>query len=165
MSSHWITRESLKHGGLDCLLDELDLNAGRYSKQAKEDPDWVSRRRHQRYPFRVGCTVRFVAPRGDCIASIPGRTRNLSRSGLGLLVRRLFTLDEPIEVDFSPSVCPHRVMAGLVRFCRYAGEGEYEVGLEFKAIASKPIFQDDPSMVKRQASKWLRSGDCSIITE
>ena len=45
-------------------------------------------------------------------------------------------------------------MGGLVRFCRYAGRGYYELGIELKAAASEPIFSSNPILAVR-ALDWL----------
>ena len=139
---------------LDYLLDELDVRAQKPTAENAEDAYWVCQRKHPRHPFRAGCTVRFMPSGSGSVAAMPGRTRNLSRSGLAVLARRVFSPGDPIEVEVTLSGRPKMFMGGLVRFCRYAGRGYYEVGLELKAAASEPIFSSHPMLAVR-ALDWL----------
>ncbi len=138
---------------LDSVLDELDVRAQHRPKES-EDDYWVCKRKHPRHPFRAVCTIRFMPSGSGTVVSLQGRTRNLSRSGLGLLVRRVFSPLEPVEVEVSLPERPRMFMGGLVRFCRYAGRGYYEVGVELKAAASEPIFSSNPILAVR-ALDWL----------
>jgi hypothetical protein len=139
---------------LDYLLDELDVRAHKRTEEDAEDAYWVCHRKHPRHPFRVGCTVRFMPSGTESVAAMPGRTRNLSRSGLAALARRVFSPGDPIEVEVTLPGRPKMFMGGLVRFCRYAGRGYYEVGVDLKAAAAEPIFSSHP-MLSVRALDWL----------
>ena len=138
---------------LDTVLDELDVQSQHRPKE-NDDDYWVCKRKHPRHPFRSGCTVRFMPSGSGTVVAMPGRTRNLSRNGLGVLVRRVFGPQEPIEVEVTLPDRPRMFMGGLVRFCRYAGRGYYELGVELKAAASEPIFSSNPILAFR-ALDWL----------
>jgi Tfp pilus assembly protein PilZ len=80
------------------------------------------------------------------VSELPGRTRNISRGGLGILVRRTFAIGEAIEVEIeSPERGPF-FMAGRVAFCRYAGQTYYEVGIALKSAQASPIFSVNPAL-------------------
>ena len=85
---------------------------------------------------------------------LDGRLRNLSRGGLGFLVRRTFSAGEPIEVEVIPPINSKVHLGGLVRFCRYVGSGYYEVGMEFMCVSSWPLFTDDVKLAKHHATEW-----------
>ena len=139
---------------LDYLLDELDVRAQKCTAEDAEDTYWVCNRKHPRHPFRAGCTLRFMPTGSGSVTAMAGRTRNLSRSGLAVLARRVFSLGDPIEVEVTLPGRPTMFMAGLVRFCRYAGRGYYELGVKLKAAASEPIFSSHPALAVR-ALDWL----------
>jgi hypothetical protein len=145
-----MARDSLQYTALDCLLDDLDISV------QQVDADWSSRRRHPRYPFRVDCTVRYLVSDKEEVVCMLGRTRNLSRSGLAFLARRMFNREEAVEVEVMPHGRQRAFMSGLVRFCRYAGQGYHEVGIELKAVGSRPVFSDNPAQARSLAIEWRR---------
>lgn len=140
---------------LNVLLDELDAKAQRQHASERSDSYWVCQRRYPRHPFRAQCTVRFLPVGSATVSELPGRTRNLSRSGVGLLVRRVFGIGEAIELELKAPQRPKMYMAGLVTFCRYAGRGFHEVGVALKAAQSEPIFSTNP-MAAMQTFDWLQ---------
>ncbi len=80
--------------------------------------------------------------------------RNLSQGGVSVLVRRSFVPGEALEVEVTPPINNKTFLAGLIRFCRYVGNGYYEVGIEFKAVSSRTLFTSDPFQAKRLATTW-----------
>ncbi|GMU22915.1 MAG: hypothetical protein AMXMBFR13_29990 [Phycisphaerae bacterium] len=141
---------------LDTLIDELDLKSENAHCADRTDDYWVCQRRHPRHPFRTTCRVRFFPVGSSAVSCLPGRTRNLSRNGVGLLVRRVFSMEEPIEVEISTPGRPKTFMAGLVRFCRYAGRGYHEIGVLLKAAGNEPIFSKNPSL-SMETLDWLKA--------
>jgi hypothetical protein len=141
---------------LDDLIDDLDVKAKSNHVAELSESYWVCQRRHPRHPFRVPCKVRFLLPGGFTVMELPGRTRNLSRSGIGLLVRRVFVAMEPIEVEVLTPGRPAMYMAGVIRFCRYAGRGYHEVGMQLKAAGGEPVISRQPALAA-QTLDWVRS--------
>ena len=139
---------------LNLLLDELELKAQQQTGQT-EEAYWVCKRRHPRNPFRSGCNVYFFPQGSTTITSLGGRTRNLSRSGVGLLIRRVFRTGEPVEVEIMLPDRPNMYLAGLVTFCRYAGRGYHEIGVSLQTAAALPIFCKNP-LSAMEAYPWLR---------
>src|SRR5438105_4466351 len=119
---------------MNLLLDELELRAQQGDGREGE-AYWVCQRKHPRSVFRAGCIVYFFPQGSSTIASLHGRTRNLSRSGVGLLIRRVFRQGEPVEVEVVLPDRPSMYMAGMVTFCRYAGRGYHEIGVSLKTAA------------------------------
>lgn len=126
---------------LDILLNELDIMARHHAlSSAGQERD--ENRIHSRKPFRVGCTVRFLSPGKSRVLEMTGRTRNLSRNGVGLVTRRVFAIGEPIELEIALPGRPTTCMAGLVRFCRYVSHGWHEIGVELKTAGTNSVFRD-----------------------
>ena len=146
--------DTIDYEALDCLLDDLDVKAQSNPSSNKDDSYWVCQRRHQRHPFRVRCTIRYFAGGGSSISALQGRTRNLSRNGIALLVRRVFAHNEPIEVEINVPARARMYMAGLVTFCRYAGQGYYELGIQLKVALPEPVFSREPLLAMRTLD-WL----------
>jgi len=140
---------------LNMLLDELETRAQQQHLKKHSDSEWSCQRKHARNPFRAACNVHFFAQSSFAVASLKGRTRNLSRSGVGLLVRRVFRVGEPLEVEILVPDRTPMYMAGLVTFCRYAGRGYHEVGVALRAAGSKPVFSTNPSAAMEK-HHWLR---------
>jgi hypothetical protein len=132
---------------LDRLISQLDQIA---YHQDKSDPemDPARQRQQERKPFRADCTVRFLSG-GMQVAEMTARTRNISKRGIGLLVRRMFNYDEPIEVEVS---LPRRVnlfMLGMVKFCRYVNQGYHEVGVLLKYHGEQSMMSNNPIGIRQ----------------
>ncbi|HOA74678.1 MAG TPA: PilZ domain-containing protein [Phycisphaerae bacterium] len=140
---------------LDRLLDELDIKGRQQHVGEHADDYWVCQRRHPRYAFRTNCVVRFLS--ADCtqVLSVEGRTRNLSRGGLGILVRHVFNVGDPVEVEIQVPGQPRMYMAGLVQFIRYAGRAYHELGIALRSAGQQPIFSHNPEAAW-QSLDWLR---------
>ena len=146
---------------IDCepiegLIDELDAKA--------EDEHLLapSQRRRQcpRYPFRAACTILSPSAGETNSAKLGGHTRNLSRGGLGLLVRGVFSTGTVLEIQVAPAGREPVFMAGVVRFCRYAGRGYREIGVELLAARPEPI-RSRQAGVPSELLEELRSCDDS----
>lgn len=147
--------DTINYEALDCLLDDLDVKAQRNPHSDADNVYWVCQRKHPRHPFRVRCMVRFFAGGGSTVAELPGRTRNLSRNGMGLIVRRVFAKNESIEIEVKVPGRSLMFMAGVVTFCRYAGQGYYELGVSLKIALPEPVFSREPLLAMRTLD-WLR---------
>ena len=128
---------------MDRLLEELDTKGRVQHVGDQGDNCWVCQRRHPRYAFRADCSVRFFGPYQEVIC-LPGRTRNLSRGGLGLLVKHVFTVGEVVEAQLQLPGQPMMYTAGVIQFARYAGRGYHELGVALKFAGPKPVFSHDP---------------------
>jgi len=147
--------DTIDYEALDALLDDLDAKATQKQQEDSGGDYWVCQRRHPRHPFRVRCVIRFLAGGSSTVSALPGRTRNLSRSGIALLVRRVFAKGEPIEVEINVPDRPITYLAGLVTFCRYAGRGYHELGIELKVSTPAPVFSREPLLAMRTL-EWLQ---------
>lgn len=140
---------------LDRLLEELDIKGKQQHLGDKAADYWVCQRRHPRYAFRADCVVRFMSAGCTDVLSVTGRTRNLSRGGLGILAKHVFSIGDPVEVELQLPGQPKMYMAGLTQFVRYAGRGFHEVGIALRSAAGQPIFSHNPSAAY-QSLDWLR---------
>jgi hypothetical protein len=140
---------------LDRLIQDLDTKSRQQHVDEHSDQYWVCQRRYPRYAFRADCTVRCMGTLPHEIICLPGRTRNLSRGGLGVLVNRAFTLGEPLEVELQLPNQPIMFVAGLIQFVRYAGRGYHELGVALKCAGPKPVFSRDPATAMATLA-WLR---------
>lgn len=152
-----ITIPDVKGHALNDLLDELDAKAEQRYTGERGRSYWVCQRKHARHPFRAACTVRFLLGGFMTVTSLPGRTRNLSRNGIGVLVRRLFRQNEPMELEVELPDRPRMYMAGLATFCRYAGRGFHEVGVQLHTVSPEAVFSADP-ITACERYDWLRTG-------
>jgi len=149
---------SQKVDALGALLEELDASAGAAIRRSPTDvagqpPE--SRRQHPRQRFRCNCTVRFFGSTAREIASLPGRTRNLSQGGVSLLTRRAFGQGEVVELELELANGPSTFLSGEVRFSRPVGGGFYEVGVRIRAATAEPAFSHDPAAAIA-ALDWVR---------
>jgi hypothetical protein len=112
------------------------------------------RRSRGRQSMQVDCIVHFFGQRTDEVVTLSGRTRNISRGGIGLVVPRSFYQDEPVEIQISLPDRETMYMAGLVRFCRYVIDGFFEVGVQLAVAGHEPIFALNPAKAARQYS-WM----------
>jgi hypothetical protein len=149
-------RTQVDFQALDVLLDDLDYRSEEHDKTETSDDYWVCQRKFPRNRFRMDCLVYFLATMGSTtVLNMGGRTRNLSRNGVGLLVRRPFSLGDPLEVQIAVPGRSVLYMAGLTAFCRYAGRGYHEIGVRLKTASPNPIFSRNPLAAMRSLD-WLR---------
>jgi hypothetical protein len=139
---------------LNALMEELDLKARQQHAGDKSEAYWVCQRRHPRYAFRADCVIRFLSPTHE-VMTLPARTRNLSRGGLGLLARHVFHPGDPVEVELQLPNQPLMFMAGLIQFVRYAGRGYHELGIALKSAGREPVFSNNP-VVALQTLEWMK---------
>ncbi len=121
---------------------------------ARERKTEVDRRSRQRKPMQVPCRISFVSDGVSKTTAMLAQTRNISSKGLGLVAKRCFHQDEPIEVMIQPAGRPPMFMAGLVKFCRYIANGFFEVGIELRIAAEESVFGEDPVRAQ-QKHEWL----------
>ena len=145
----------IRREALDQLIAELDAKARQQqvSKHSEQHP--ACQRRHPRYAFRADCTIRFIGQDQREIVCLPGRTRNLSRGGLAILVNHVFTVGDPIEVELQLPSQPVMFIAGLIHFVRYAGRDYHELGIAIRCASPKPVFSSDPAAAMSTLD-WMR---------
>ena len=148
-----MSREQDKEA-LDQVLNELDRKAQDQHVEGHSTDYWVCQRRHPRYGFRTDCTIRFICLGTFEVLSLPGRTRNLSRGGIGVIVRRAFSNGDPVEIELKLPNRQLTFMAGLVQFARYAGRGYHELGVSLRIVANNPLFSHNPVQAI-QSIAWL----------
>lgn len=128
------------------LIAELDSKAEGPAPVSSQHGQPVRRRSHVRRPFRVPCTVRSPSNEVMGLTELPGHTRNLSPRGLSLLAQGAFSTGEVIEVQVTPTDGAAVHIVGVVRFCRYAGRGYCEVGMQILTARRESILFGTPGM-------------------
>jgi hypothetical protein len=107
-------------GQIHAILESLDkLSAQRETE---------NRRRSQRLTVRLGLSATVLG--GPAGAPMRIYTRNLSRSGMGFVSRRLFRKEERLAVLLKVQGQGKLVLAEIT-FCRYVRRGLYESGARF----------------------------------
>jgi hypothetical protein len=140
---------------LDQIMKQLALREDRQLIQGESAKEyWARQRRHARHAFHANCVARFLAPGLTQALSVTGRTRNLSRGGLGILVSHVCDMGDPVEVQLQLPDCPTIYLAGLVQFIRHAGRGYYELGIALRSTSQQPVFSHDPETAL-QSVQWL----------
>lgn len=146
MASKPITRlGGLDLRDIDSLLDRLDLMV---PKQQRDD-----RRRHPRYPYRIGPTVLRVT-QGDFVSESVCVPRNLSVAGLSALYRGFLHQGVRIETVLRLVEGDPIALAGHVRSCRHVHGMLHEIGVQFEERID-PSWFCDPRVLReaRRASR------------
>jgi len=146
--------EKREREAINRLMEELDAKGQMVHIGETGEQSVICQRRHPRHVFRADCMVCFFLGPYHEVVSLPGRTRNLSRSGLGILIKRVFNPGEPIEVQVQLPQQPMMYMGGVAQFSRYAGSGYHELGIALKCVGKSPIFSDDPN-VAIAMQEWI----------
>jgi hypothetical protein len=137
--------DQICYTSLDLLLNDLDTCARQYEGCGK---DAYRYRAHPRQPFRTGCEIRH-APAGGQLCEIVGRTRNLCRNGISFICRKVFCLNEVLELEIAVPGRPITFMVGVVRFCRYVSQGYHEVGIELQSAGKESIFKQNNRHIRK----------------
>lgn len=142
---------------LEQVLKDLEAREARQLHMGEPATEyWEGRRQYPRHTFRVNCVARFLVAGSDQMLVLPGWTRNLSRGGLGLLVKGLCVTGDPVEVELQLPGMPKTYMAGLVQVVRFAGHGYHETGVSLRAVGQVPVFSSEPEAALASLS-WLRA--------
>lgn len=130
------------HYALADVTKALDEVSREFSRKTSPTHN---RRSNVREPLEAPCTIYFFLEKPDKTASLPGRTRNISRKGMAVLVKRCLHKGEPVEVRLELSGRGSIHMGGLVSFCRYVSDGLHEIGIELMHACDSHIFADNPT--------------------
>ncbi len=141
---------------LERLLDRLDVksrNAFRVNSRHAFGSEAM--RANPRYRYRVECRIfRFHEEKTHVIGT-EGRTRNLSRNGLGLITANYLETGIPVEVRIHPPDKPDMYFAGIVAYCRHAGLHFHEIGISLRVVSEQPVFSKDPRGALERDG-WIR---------
>ena len=115
------------------LLREIDslaeLRGGRWAEKRTK-----GRRKHQ-----AELEIRYLAPDGTSVFTVPGTTRDISLGGLGFVSTNHFMRKTPLLATISLSPDKTRHLPGTVVYSRRIGEGWYLTGVKFGPV-------DDPRL-------------------
>ncbi len=110
------------------LLDLVDAQAKRLGQKRS------NQRRRQRRRLRATCSIRFLARDGSTVLIAAGKTRDISRSGLGLLTNRHLSRDAAVHVQVRLADGKEFNLAGEVAYVR-AVKGEWcLIGVRFRKL-------------------------------
>jgi hypothetical protein len=107
-------------GQIHSILESLD----RVLKEPGEN-----RRGAPRIPVRMGLAATVLG--GPALAPMRIYTRNVSRSGIAFLSRRLFAPGERLAIAFHLPNQPAKLVLAQVTFGRYVRQALYESGARF----------------------------------
>ena len=113
------------------LLEELDQR----SLPTGHHP--LEQRAHSRHRFRTACVIRFLGEDGRTVKFLSARTRNISRGGIGLLIRNWFRRGDAVHLTLSLPNAPESQLGGKVAFSRPVRGGWFEVGVRFEPVDPK----------------------------
>ncbi len=113
------------------LLDALDTHVG------APDGSHADHRGQARHRFRTECIVRYFGADRTAIEQTAGRTRNISRSGIAVLVKRWFRVGDPVYLILSLTDGPASHLAGKVVFARRAHGPWFELGVQLQPGARR----------------------------
>jgi hypothetical protein len=129
----------------EVVLNELDEFSARWELLHGQAQNGARcRRNRHRRKFRTACEIWYFQERGQQLKQQSAMTRNLSENGIALLAKGMIHGGTPIEVMIEPSGRRAIYLGGLVRFCRYTGNGLHEIGAELRAHQNRPIFSECP---------------------
>ena len=89
-----------------------------------------NRRRAKRCAFPVAVTLSWKDYQGAEHSTI-AVARNISTSGMGLVVRQMFRSSDAVTIELPNPGGGTRQLDAQVTFCRYIGEAYHEIGLRF----------------------------------
>ena len=136
------------------LIEELDQRTASSVYQSLEQ------RVHARHRFRTGCIIRFVGEDGQTIKSATARTRNISRGGIGLLIRNWFRRGDAVHLTLSLPDAPKSELGGRIAFARPVRGGWFEVGVKFE-----PVDPKSPLAPRTQAHRPEATGTSPLFDE
>lgn len=113
-------------------------------------------RSHKRNPFRSPCTIRYVLPGAASAELVSGVTRDLSRGGLGIVVKESLPRGTSTRVTLSLPGGKTVELTGTVAFCRHAQGSWYVVGIQFKS-ADHPQLQPLHERAGRSSRRSVES--------
>lgn len=111
------------------ILDRLDAQA-RVCKS-----DYASKRASVRRRLRAPCLIRYASRDGTAVLTAPGKTRDLSRTGLGVLAKASFSAHAELYLTL---ILPDEKTVGLtgkVVYARGLRLGWYIVGVKLQPIS------------------------------
>lgn len=102
-----------------------------------------SRRAHVRASVGLEAIVHEIGADNVVGPGLPGRTFDLSRGGVGLLLKRMIHPGKTMAIFIALPGKPRSVYFGEVRSCVYVPDGQmYQVGVQFiPAPTAKPVKQ------------------------
>ncbi len=118
------------------LLAELQSAAASHPAQA------ANQRVHPRHPFHVRCEVRYEIA-AQVVGACQGTTRDLSASGVGLLIPANLGRGTPVLVRFALNTGEQRHLTGTVTHSREVRAGWCLVGARFARL-ERDLLADSP---------------------
>jgi hypothetical protein len=123
---------------IHAILESLDRGNAGASQNRRAAP---------RLPIRMGLPAIVLLGAG-AVAAAPVRiyTRNISRSGVGFVSRRMFKPNERLALSFQLPGHPPKIVLAQITFARYLRDALYESGARFlEAIADTAGLENIPA--------------------
>ena len=103
------------------------------SLAAKDAPNDRNARSRQRRRLRLPCRIRHVDEQTETAVTVPGRTREISQTGLGVLARHRFRRGQIVRVDVTAPDEQIFHLTGQVVHVRLVKSGWFLVGIHLHA--------------------------------
>ena len=117
------------------LLNLLD------SRACRRKVECCQTRKSERRRLRVPCRIRFLARDRTTVLETTGKTRDISRTGLGLLCQRHLAKNTIVHVVVQGPDRKDFNLTGVVMHSRALQEGWYFVGMKFQKLPDDPLAQ------------------------
>lgn len=108
---------------------------------ATRNRQWATanRRNRDRLRLRANCIVRSISGNGVHVCSKEGRTRDVSRGGVGLLMPLAYATDTEIHVAIQLDDGKRVDMTGIVTYAKLVRHGWYLIGVKFGKVSDKRL--------------------------
>jgi len=124
---------SVEEQNIVALLESLDTRAARTESAAAQ------KRESPRQRLRARCDIRFLARDRATVLNTIGRTRDISRTGLGFLCGRHLAKDTPVHVIVHGADGRDFNLYGVVVHSRALRDEWFLVGLKFQKIDNEAL--------------------------
>jgi hypothetical protein len=118
------------------ILDHIDGQARALGERTENRRSWLRKR------LRVSCLIRYASRDDRTIQTTAGKTRDLSRVGLGVLTKVQFPAHTDVHVTLALGDEKTGVLTGKVVYSRGLRSGWYLMGVKLQPIADRRLYPD-----------------------
>ena len=116
------------------ILDHIDEQARTLGERIEDRRSWLRKR------LRVSCLIRYASRDERTVQTAAGKTRDLSRVGLGVLTKVSFPAQTDVHVTLTFEDGKTGVLTGKVIYTRGLRSGWYLTGVKLQPIADRRLY-------------------------